>query len=148
MVPTAKFIEYNLSSYPPLHLIITGLPSTNPLMQWHTPTNPASHYFYHLPRPAEKHNPRPGWANVTAIIPLPNLWEGVPGTSMFPLSDELTKGIPGDREKWQPYKHGHHGWQYLICLEGVEDEADESCLFPNHLRKELHGIRSVHDGGV
>jgi hypothetical protein len=143
ILPTTTSIEYHLSDRPSLHFMITGLPGTNPIMQWHTPTNLVSSYVYTQPQPAESHNLKPGWTNVTAIIPFPSLWEGVPSTTTLPLPDELTQGVAGNQAKCKPYKHGHHGWRYLLCLENIEDESPESCLFPTSLRRELHGVRST-----
>lgn len=143
ILPTAKCIEYHLPSHPPLHFLITGLPGTNPLMQWHTSTNLASGYVYHQPAAAETHNLQPGWTSVSAIIPAPNLWEGVPATSTLPLSDELTQGVTADGVKTKAYKHAHHGWRYIVCLEHIEDTSHSSCLFPTFLRSELHGVRST-----
>jgi hypothetical protein len=140
IVPNAKSIEYHLAARPLLRFLITGLPGTNPLMQWHTPSNLASHYVYVRPGPAEIHNLTPGWTPVTAIIPAPHLWEGIPATTTLPLPDDLT-GAKGDRSK--TYKHTHHGWRYICCLEGIEDNNSTSCLFPTFMKSELHGVRST-----
>ncbi len=141
IIPTAKAIEYHVPAHPPLHFVITGFPGTNPLMQWHTPTNLASSYTYHNPLAAETHNLKRGWTNVTAIMPSPSLWEGVPSTTTLPLSEELTEGLDGDSAK--AYQHAHHGWRYIVCLQGIEDTSNTSCLFPTYLRRELHGVRST-----
>jgi hypothetical protein len=145
ILPTATSIEYHLSDYQILDFMITGLPGTQPLMQWHTPTNLASNYVYTLPKPVESHNLEPGWTNVTAIIPFPSLWEGIPSTITLPLPDEVTQGV-ADKDgtaKRKAYKHGHHGWRYLFCLENIEDRSAESCLFPTFMKKEFHGVRST-----
>lgn len=141
IIPTAKSIEYHLSTHPPLQFLITGLPGTVPLMQWHTPTNLVSNYTYDRPQAARRHNLKPGWTPVSAIIPSPQLWEGVPATITLPLSNEPNKGLDGDKGK--AYKHAQHGWRYLVCLEGIEDKSDSLCLFPTFLRSELHGVRST-----
>lgn len=73
IAPNANSIEYRLSTHPRLEFMVTGLPGTNPLMQWHTPTNLVSSYVYHVPRAAKEHNLKAGWTNVSAIIPAPNL---------------------------------------------------------------------------
>ena len=140
VVPSAKTIEYELSSYPTLHFSITGLPGTKPLMQWHSSTNLVSHYTYHWPLAATKHNLKAGWVTVAAIIPAAELWEGMPATRTLPLSDELVgEGESGSKR----YKHGHRGWSYLLCLEGARDGCEESCLFPQSMKKEFHGVRST-----
>jgi hypothetical protein len=145
ILPTATSIECHLQDRLFLDFMITGLPGTNPLMQWHTPTNLASSYVYTHPQPPESHNLKPGWTKVTAIIPFPSLWEGIPSTITFPLPDELTQSVAVNdgTPNHKAYKHAHHGWGYLLCLENIEDRSSDSCLFPTYLRSELHGVRST-----
>ena len=65
ILSTATSIEYHISERLFLDFIITGLPGTNPLMQWHTPTNLASHYTS-TPNPSRQNSTTSGPAGPTS----------------------------------------------------------------------------------
>lgn len=102
-------------------------PLAPPILQWdrEDARNPVSWYLYHNGSSAQKWclDPR-AWVDVDAIVPQPHMWAGAG-------------------------KHANHGEGVLFVLRGAKDSAYAlganagNCLFPETLRAELHGIRSV-----
>jgi hypothetical protein len=94
-------------------------PEAPPVLQWDRPErrNPVSWYVYHGGSPAMQWRLSAGPTRVTAIAAQPNEWYG---------------GFE------------HFGKSVLFILEGcVDTHMNELCLFPECLKSELHGIRSV-----
>jgi hypothetical protein len=86
-----------------------------PILKWN---NPVAWYVYHGGSGAQQWGLRAGWTKVEAISLSPTMW--------------------GD----EPQTYLHEG--LVIVLEGAQDSRNESaCLFPETLRNELHGVRSV-----
>ena len=70
------------------------------------------------------------------IIPFPHLWDGIPATMAFPLSEDTAAAFK--------YYHSKNGFRYLIALEGIEEPRNsELCLFPTLMKSEFHGVRST-----
>lgn len=143
ILPTAKRIQYKLSTHNPLYFFITGLPDTVPLMQWHhaNTTNRASWYIYHKPKAVNYHNLYANaWNDVNALIPFPHLWDGVPLTTTFPLPDANEY----ENSKKSKFYHAKHGFQYLLLLNDIIDYSNKGlCLFPTLLKSEFHGARAT-----
>jgi hypothetical protein len=136
ILPTAQKVQYRLSTEPiHLYFFITGLPGTKPLMQWHDDANRASWYTHIHPTSVENHGLSPDWTPVSYIIPFPHLWDGIPATTTFPLSED-----PATFK----YYHSKNGFRYLVGLDGITEARDnELCLFPTLLKSEFHGVRST-----
>lgn len=136
ILPTAQKVQYHLSREPiHLYFFITGLPDTKPLMQWHDDTNRASWYTHIHPTSVENYGLSPDWAPVSYIIPFPHLWDGIPMTTTFPLSEDTAAF---------KYYHSKNGFRYLVGLDGITNLRDtELCLFPTLLKSEFHGVRST-----
>lgn len=94
-----------------------------PILQWDglpgQPRNPVSWYFYHGGSTAQQWGLQSGqWAKAAAICLKPCHWQ----------SDKFT----------------HQGDGIFFILEGAKEKrAAELCLFPEILKSEYHGIRSV-----
>ena len=135
VLPTAKRIEYKLPGYTSLYFFLTGLPGAKPLMQWHDDTNRASWYTHATSVYVSNYGLSSGWTPVSCIVPFPHLWDGIPTTMTFPLSEDTTAF---------KYYHSKNGFRYLIGLEGIKEQGDsELCLFPTLLKSEFHGVRST-----
>jgi hypothetical protein len=77
-----------------------------------------------------------GWTPVPYIIPFPHLWDGIPATTAFPLSEDMATAFK--------YYHSKNGFRYLIGLEGIEEPDNlELCLFPTLTKSEFYGVRST-----
>lgn len=136
ILPTAKNVQYQLSREPAhLYFFITGRPGTKPLMQWHDEKNRVSWYTHVLPVSVENHGLSPDWTPVSYIIPFPHLWDGIPTTTIFPLSEDAAAFR---------YYHSKNGFRYLVGFDGIYDPRDnELCLFPTLLKSGFHGVRST-----
>ena len=134
VLPTAKKLEYQLSSQEDLYFFITGLLDTKPLMQWHDDTNRVSWYTKSAKRYVKDVGLSSGWTPVPYIIPFPHLWDA-PAATNFPLSEDPAAF---------KYYHSKQGFRYLIGLEGIkETHSTGLCLFPTLLKSEFHGVRST-----
>jgi hypothetical protein len=136
VLPNAQKIEYRLLDSIGLYYFITGLPGSKPLMQWHDDTNRVSWYTHNTAVKVAAHGLHSGWTPVPYIIPFPHLWDGIPATTAFPLSEDTATTFK--------YYHSKNGFRYLIGLKGIEEPGDlELCLFPTIMKSEFHGVRST-----
>lgn len=86
------------------------------LFQW---DHPFAHYCYTGGTQASSLGLRAGWVNVAGITRLPSRW--------------------GDGAE-----HEHHGDGIFLLLEGARESRNAgAALFPECIRSELHGVRSV-----
>lgn len=108
-------------------LVTAADPAAPPILQWDTdPRNPFSWYFYAGGSVASQWNLAAGlWAPVTALAFFPHLWH-------------------------HPDKFGHQAEGGLFVLAGCRDLRYQSSggLFPECLRSEYHGVRSVIEAHV
>lgn len=112
----------------PVHGAFYGLvtasdPEAPAIVQWDglagRPRNPVSWYFYHGGSPASLWGMTAGWAPVSAVFLSPHQWQ-------------------------EPEKFAHQGLHVFFALDGCRDTRDAGlALFPEILRSECHGIRSV-----
>jgi hypothetical protein len=136
VLPNAQKIEYRLPDSIGLYYFITGLPGSKPLMQWHGDTNRVSWYTHNTPVNVATHGLHSEWTPVPYIIPFPHLWDGIPATMAFPLSEDMATAFK--------YYHSKNGFRYLIGLKGIEEPGGlELCLFPTLMKSEFHGVRST-----
>jgi hypothetical protein len=94
-----------------------------PLIQWDGldghPRNPVSWYFYNSGSLASHWGLTSGWNKVACIFPSPAKWQ--------------------DPDKFQHQKNTIH-----FAIEGcVESQPSSLALFPEIIKSELHGVRSV-----
>ena len=172
ILPTAAKLEYRCEDRNTMYFLTTGLKGNKPLMQWHTQDgNQASWYVYHEPDQVDKHGLKKwGWNEVTAVIPLPHLWDGVPLTTTFPIDADAKKEnshIDGDEKTAEElpaysahapgsqsndsvqtqtltYYHKKNGFRYMFVLSNIIDKKNNSlCLFPTLLKGEFHGARAT-----
>lgn len=103
-----------------------------PILQWDDPAarNPVSWYVYtNGSTPSEWNLSAYAPADVTAVVLQPSMWQR-PG--------------PGGHVDSERFKH--HGESVLFALKGARDTKASSCglcLFPETLKSDLHGVRSV-----
>ena len=156
MLPTAKKLEYKLSTNDGLYFFITGFPGTKPLMQWHFDDNDnrASWMVYHNPFPVKEHGLKPNeWNEVGAIIPFPHLWDGGDSTTSLPLPNEIAlskvKGsesnpTQGKTQQGLKWYHAKNGFRYLMTFPGIYNtHTSHLSLFSTLLKGEFHGARST-----
>ncbi len=124
VLPEAEAIEIecpaNRASY---SVLVTAVdPSATPLLQWDIPEarNPFSWYFWHGGSTPGEMSLVPGWVPVYAVAYKPPAWT--------------------DTEKFQ-----HQGKALSFYIEGAKEARPNAglALFPETLRSEFHGIRSV-----
>lgn len=125
VLPKALSIEYYVS---PLRTGYVGLVTAvnadaPPILQWDSDSrrNPVSWYFYSGgSHPSDWHLPVGEWVNVNAVSVMPPHWCE---------SDKFT----------------HHAEGAIFVLEGCRDLRHEKGggFFPENLRSEYHGVRSV-----
>ncbi|PGH05338.1 hypothetical protein GX51_03059 [Blastomyces parvus] len=137
VLPTAKEIEVKLSEKEYLYFLITGYPGSKPLMQWHTKENLVSYFTFKNRVSTTKYNLHPGWNQVSAVIPLPHLWDAMPAAKTFPL-------LPDDAREFKHY-HRKRGLAYLICIDNIEERTSVTglSLFPSMLKSEFHSVRAT-----
>ncbi|OJD20399.1 hypothetical protein ACJ73_08264 [Blastomyces percursus] len=137
VLPTAKEMEVKLKEKEHLYFLISGYPGSKPLMQWHTKENLVSPFTFNNPVSTTKYNLHPGWNQVSAVIPLPYLWDAMPAAKTFPL-------LPDDAREFKHY-HRNRGLRYLICIDNIEErtKATGLCLFPSMLKLEFHPVRAT-----
>jgi len=94
--------------------------SAPPILQWDNEENrnPVSHYFYHGGRLASDFNlSAQKFHKVNAVCLKPSMWKG---------------------------EYSHHAKGVMFIIDGCKDlNNDELCLFPETLKSEFHGMRSV-----
>jgi hypothetical protein len=123
VLPAAETIEFyaraKADSYTALVTAVN--PDAPPILQWDRPSrrNPVSWYFWHGGSTPESFGLRADtWIPVTAVTLKPSQW------GEEPLA--------------------HHGAFALFVLEGAKDgRMSGNALFPEFLRSEFHGVRSV-----
>ncbi len=130
VMPNAESIEVSVPSHGSFYGLVTAVhPDAPPILQWDGLScggmamrrNPVSWYFYNGGSDAIRWGIDMGWRNVTCIFASPCHWQ-------------------------EPGKFRHQGDKVFFALEGCQDQyakAAHLCLFPEILKSEFHGIRSV-----
>lgn len=125
VMPTAEQIQVLMVGYMPFFGMTTATnPEAPPILQWDLPEarNPFAIYFYHGGSMPEAWGiPHREWIDVDGITLRPWTWS--PGTF-----------------------HHHHDTALLIVSKAKDTRmalGGNLCLFPEILKAELHGIRSV-----
>lgn len=124
VLPTASEIEVLVPIQGPFYGLLTAtVPESPPILQWDGleghPRNPCSWYFYHGGSVAKRWDLTPGWVALKAIFLSPFMWQ-------------------------EPQRFSNHEPNAFFAIEGCVDRREPSiCLFPESLRSDLHGIRSV-----
>lgn len=121
VLPTANTIELMVPRYGNFAAIVTAEhQDAPPILQWDTmeQRNPFSWYMYTGGSPATKWGlVASTWHRVTAVTMQPSMWNG---------------------------GFAHYGSGALIVLDGAKEaRSQSSALFPEILKSELHGVRSV-----
>lgn len=104
--------------------VMTALdPEAPPIIQWDGlaghPRNPVSWYYWHNGSLASQWGLSPGWNKVSCVFPNPSKWQ-------------------------EPDKFKHQKEAIHFAIPGcVESRDDSLALFPEILKAEFHGIRSV-----
>ena len=121
VLPTAERIEFQAprtGAY--TSLLTTVNMDAPPILQWDSEEkrNPVSWYFWHGGSTASQFNlPAGQFCQVNAITLKPSMWNG---------------------------GHEHQGAGVLFILDGArETRQPQACLFPEIMKSELHGVRSV-----
>jgi hypothetical protein len=124
VLPEAEQIEFHARAHRDnfCALVTAGNPDAPPILQWDTleRRNPVSWYVWHGGSPPEQFGLRTGeWYPISAVTFKPSMWA-------------------------DPSKATHHGEGILFIIEGArETRMAGAALFPECLKSELHGIRSV-----
>lgn len=122
VLPDVLQLEIKVPAHGAFCGVVTATdPDAPPIIQWDglagQPRNPVSWYFYNGGSPASKWGLSPGWNPVSCVFPNPAQWQ-------------------------LPCKHQKSGIHFAIA--GCSDSRmDGLGLFPEILKAELHGIRSV-----
>jgi len=126
VLPNAVEIEVNIPCGPaPYYGLVTAVNADSPpMLQWDglegLPRNPVSWYFWHGGTTAENWGLQSGWNKVAAICLKPC--------------------------HWQSDKFAHQGSGVFLVLSDARDSRSAGGgYFPETLRAEYHGIRSVLD---
>lgn len=104
--------------------LVTATDPTAPaIIQWdgleEHPRNPVSWFFYHNGSHPGQWGLSPGWQSVTAVFLNPSRWQ-------------------------EPEKFTHQGNHVFFAIQDCRDTGKPTlCLFPEILKSEFHGIRSV-----
>lgn len=107
------YLPYGLSSYT---VFTTALHDDAPVIfQW---GNPVSWYFWHGGNHPSQFGLESGWIDVSAVCFMPYMWEG------------------------KEYSHWKKDISFIIC-GAHESKQSGNALFPETLKTEFHGIRSV-----
>ena len=122
VLPTAALIEAHITAGAMSFCsFVTAVdPEAPPLLQWDRDDhrNPVSWYFYHGGSTAASYSLAPGFVEVLAVTLKPSMW--------------------GDSAVM------HQGKGVMFVLAGARDTKSPGiALFPECIRSELHGIRSV-----
>lgn len=127
VLPGAGNIDISLPQWNgPYYGLLAATHADSPnLLQW---DNPVSWYFYHGGSSSSDWGlanymgalPRNDWGEVTAVFLPPYMWDG---------EDKFI----------------HHGRKVFFAIRGAVDRRHSSglCLFPEIMKSEYHGIRSV-----
>jgi hypothetical protein len=130
VLPSAREIEFRVPAgrHGYFGLVTAAVPESPPILQWDglegQPRNSVSWYFYHGGSP-------------------PSTWGLVGGTWV------KVKAITRNPAHWQqPDKFKHIPEGAFLILDGAKDASHEVSggFFPESLRTEFHGIRSVIEG--
>jgi hypothetical protein len=122
VLENADKIDLVVPASGPFHALTTAAdPTAPPLLQWdrEDARNPVSWYTYPRPTPAAKWglHANVGTTPVTAIVPMPNMWQA---------------GFE------------RHGAGVVLVLHGCRDSGHQSsAIFPEHVRGDLHSVRST-----
>ena len=121
VLPTADQIEFCAPRRGPYTSLVTASNAdAPPILQWDhdDARNPVSWYFWHKGSLAEQFGLTAGkFYKVNALTLQPSMWHG---------------GC------------GHHGCGVLFVIDGAKDmRVPSACLFPEILKAEFHGVRSV-----
>lgn len=121
VLPTAERMEFQAPSLGPFTALVTAVnPDTPPILQWDhdDARNPVSWYFWHGGSLASQFGLQGGaFVDVEALALKPSMWNG---------------------------GKDHHGAGVLFVLAGARESRQAgSALFPEILKSEFHGIRSV-----
>ncbi len=124
VLPDALEVEVNLpfGNAPYFGFVTAVNADSPPMLQWDglagQPRNPVSWYFYHGGTTAQNWGLQPGWNKVSAFCLKPC--------------------------NWQSDKFSHQGGGVFLVLLGAKDSRHAGGgYFPETLRSEYHGIRSV-----
>lgn len=121
VLPSASKIEYFVNDYLHFYTFITGNKDTYPLMKWHTKDNLVSWYTYPKKMSSTAAGLATGmWVKVTSIIPFPHMWQ---------------EGVVYD----------NFASTYLVTIDGCYDVNYKkgASLFPECMKRDFHGVRSV-----
>ncbi|KAK2771838.1 hypothetical protein FQN53_004877 [Emmonsiellopsis sp. PD_33] len=136
VLPTAKKVEIKLDPKEYLVFCIAGYPGSKPLMQWHTPDNLVSVFTFTKRVDPSRYNLHTEWNEVTAIFPLPHLWDNIQATTTFPL-------LPSEAPEFS-VQNRKQGFRYLFAIDGIQDNTTKGlCLFPQNLKSEFHPVRAT-----
>lgn len=121
VLPTAERMAFQVPSRGPFTALVTAVnPDAPPILQWDSDDarNPVSWYFWHGGSLASQFGLQGGaFVDVEALALKPSMWNG-----------------------WQE----HHGAGILFVLAGARESRQAgAALFPEILKSEFHGIRSV-----
>ncbi len=120
VLPNAESIEA-FADYKDDFMVFTTCTNEDalPLLQWDSVENrnPVAWYFWHGGRSPSQFRLKSGWNPVSAVTLKPSMWNG---------------------------KNQHQGKCGVFLLKGARETVNTSlCLFPETIRSELHGVRSV-----
>ena len=125
VLPDALSMQVQVPHTGPFYGMVTAVdPSAPPLLQWDgldgQPRNPVSWYFYHSGSTADRWGLVIGWTEVACICLAPPHWHA-------------------------PEKFSHVNQMAHFVLEGARDTqyVKSGCFFPECLRSDFHGVRSV-----
>jgi hypothetical protein len=121
VLPVALSIEVDVPNHGGFVGLTTAVHAdAPPLLRWDREDyrNPVAWYLYHCGSSAATWGLAPGWNNVSALCHLPTMWG--------------------------PHASPHLGDGVMVLIEGARDRTcSELCLFPETIRDELRGVRSV-----
>jgi hypothetical protein len=123
VLPTAEGIEIKPPASGGYTTYLTATnPEAPPVIQWDSEEqrNPVSWYFWHGGSTAGQFGLRSGvWTEVVALSYKPPMW-------------------------FNPDKFAHQGKGVLFVIKGARDSREPHvCLFPEIMKSEFHGVRSV-----
>lgn len=121
VLPYAEQMFLNITERPMSFcaLVTASNPESPPLLQWDSAEqrNPVSWYVYHMGSYPSTFSLKSGKIKVTHVALQPNMWYG---------------------------EFAHQGQGVVFVLDGCKDTRNDSLgLFPEILRSEFHGVRSV-----
>lgn len=121
VLPTAERIEFKAPSRGSYTSLVTAVfPDAPPILQWDSEEkrNPVSWYFWNGGSTADQFGLVAGsFCRVNAIALKPSMWNG---------------------------GHEHQGTGVMFVIDGAKDaRIPSACLFPEILKSEFHGVRSV-----